>query len=145
MSLIATLLAALALLNAPDVPDLQRTAAALEAEASARAERLATAPAASAQAPEPGDRVLEGLDALALAAARHARTIDADGGASDLGCIFRGMSADAAAWSGRLGAASSAADQARAYRGIARLAGQAVILAAEDIHSGPPGPCPSGG
>lgn len=142
MSLIATLLAALALISAPDTVDLRQTATALEAEAAARAELLAMAPGARAQALVPGDAVLDGLDALALGAARHARAIDAAGGASDLGCIFRGMSADAASWPETLGAAERAADQARAYREIARLASHAARLVQEDIRSGAPAPCP---
>jgi hypothetical protein len=44
MSLIATLLAALSLLSASDTADLQHAAAALEAEANARAEMLAADP-----------------------------------------------------------------------------------------------------
>jgi len=143
MSLIATLLAALALLSTPDTADLQRTAAALEAESAARAERLALTPGARAQTLEPGDGVLEGLDALALGAARHSRAIDAAGGASDLGCIFRGMSEDAGGWPETLAGADTAADQARAYREIARLASHAARLAQEDIRSGPPAPCPA--
>ncbi|MGY6628614.1 MAG: hypothetical protein ACXIVL_08845 [Oceanicaulis sp.] len=136
MSLIATLLAALALISAPDTSDLQHAAAALETEANARAERLALTP--GAQALSPGDSVLEGLDALALLTARHARAIDAAGGARDLACIFRGMSADAAAWPEQLADMDRAADQARAYREIARLASHAARLAREDIQSAPP-------
>ncbi len=138
MSLFATLLAALALLSAPDTSDLQHAAAALEAEANARAEMLAQTPGARAPALAPGDAVLDGLDALALNAARHARAIDAAGGARDLACIFRGMSADAAAWPEQLADMERAADQARAYREIARLANHAARLAREDIQSAPP-------
>jgi len=138
MSLIATLLAALTLLSTPDTSDLQHAAAALEAEAHARAERLALTQGARAPVLAPGDPVLEGLDALSLAAARHARAIDTAGGARDLACIFRGMSADAAAWPGQLADMDRAADQARAYREIARLANHAARLAQEDIRSAPP-------
>ncbi|WBQ10381.1 hypothetical protein L2D01_01095 [Hyphomonadaceae bacterium ML37] len=138
MSLIATLLAALALLSTPDASQLQHTAAALEAEASTRAELLAASPGAPAEALPAGDPVLEGLDALSLAAARHARAIDAAGGARDLACIFRGMSADAAAWPEQLAGMDRAADQARAYREIARLANHAARLAQEDIRSAAP-------
>lgn len=138
MSLIATLLAALALISAPDTSDLQHAAAALETEANARAERLALTPGARAQALSPGDSVLEGLDALALLTARHARAIDAAGGARDLSCIFRGLSADATGWPDMLAETHMAADQARAYREIARLASHAARLAREDIQSAPP-------
>lgn len=138
MSLIATLLAALSLLSASDTADLQHAAAALEAEANARAGMLALTPGARAQALAPGDALLDGLDALSLAAARHASAIDAAGGARDLACIFRGMSADAAAWPEQLAEMDRAADQARAYREIARLANHAGRLAQEDIQSSPP-------
>jgi hypothetical protein len=138
MSLIATLLAALALLSTPDTSDLQHAAAALEAEATARAELLAQTPGARAPALAPGDPVLEGLGALALHTERHARAIDEAGGARDLRCIFRGLSADAAGWPGMLAETETAADQARAYREIARLASHAAHLAREDIQSAPP-------
>ncbi|MBI1264548.1 MAG: hypothetical protein GC187_07425 [Alphaproteobacteria bacterium] len=138
MSLIATLLAALSLLSASDTADLQHAAAALEAEANARAQLMAATPGAPARALNAGDPVLDGLDALSLAAARHASAIDAAGGARDLACIFRGLSADAAAWPEQLAGMDRAADQARAYREIARLANHAARLAQEDIRSAPP-------
>ncbi|KAA5803717.1 hypothetical protein F1654_07905 [Alkalicaulis satelles] len=139
MSLIATLLAAFALSSAPDVSALQATAADLNAEAAARAERLTDA--SQAQTLSPDDPVLEQLGRLSALAADHARAIDAARGAGDLACIFRGLSADAASWPERLDAAPDATEQARAWREIARMADHAERLSAEAIHSGPPAPC----
>lgn len=94
-------------------------------EAAVRAHALSRAPAAPAVAPPAGDRLVTQLNEFAVAALLASRAADAQDGPRDLGCIFRGMSADVAVRLDALQTAPDRAAQSRAYRAIERLARQA--------------------
>ncbi|XBQ14911.1 MAG: hypothetical protein ABL308_08025 [Oceanicaulis sp.] len=112
-------------------------------EAETRADAFRTAPAAPAEAPATGDRLLADLTDFALAARALSAEIEARGGPEDLKCIFRGMSRDAGARIEALDAAETRADMSRAYAEIARLARQAEQIAADPEASGPAMSCSS--
>ena len=140
--MIRTAIAALLLaatLAAPGLADacrVQQLAGLIAAEAHARAEAYRSAPAAPAEAPPPGDRLLTQLTDFALAARALSREIEETGGPQDLRCIFRGMSGDVEDRVATLDAAETRADMSRAYSEIARLAEQAERIAADPALAG---------
>ena len=137
-------LTALALLGAQAHGSLAAEAAALENEALERAANLIQAPAAPAVPPGPDETISIRLDAFALAAAQAARSVEANGGATDLSCIYRGMSEDAEVRAEAIGAALTRADQARAYRDLADLAEAARRISEEEPSaSAAPSRCPA--
>jgi hypothetical protein len=129
-------------LTAP-VAMLAESAEILKAEAELRAARAASRPAAPPERLDVEDPFLFELELFAADAMRLARSIDEAGGAEDLPCIFRGMSGDAEAQLQQLESAENAGAQARAYREISRLMGDALTIAPQALEeaaasSGPP-------
>ena len=124
--LIALTLAAPVRADADRVVEL---AGQIAAEAERRAEALRPNPAAPGAPFTPDDPLLTEMDEFALAALTLSRAIEADNGPEDLKCIFRGMSRDAPNRIAQIEAATTRADQSRAYADIARLARQAERIA----------------
>ncbi|MHA6289091.1 hypothetical protein [Maricaulis sp. CAU 1757] len=138
MSRLLTSLALAAALTAPALAgpgqELADLAADIEQEAQGRAAQARARPAAPAPEMAPGDPLVAQLEQFTVQAVLLGRAVDDAGGPEDLGCIFRGMAADADA---RLRAVSDAEDgaaEARAYDAIVTLMGQAVQLAPAADH-----------
>ena len=133
--------------------DLARDAVQIQAEAGLRADALSRQPGAAAQAPDPDDDLIYAIEQFSADALRLSRFIDASGGSADLGCIFRGMSADAEARLNALIDAERASEQARVWRAIALLMEDAAVIApdadaetdagAEETANAPPLACPA--
>lgn len=109
--------------------DLGEEAAALRDEAQARADALASAPAAPAE-PVDDDFAVR-VEEFAAAAALLSRRIGDANGPQDLQCIFRGMSADAGARLDDFAEAETQADTARVYLQYVYLLNQAAEIAPE--------------
>lgn len=97
--------------------------------AQARSRDAASRPAAPATPLDIEDPFSFELEQFALEAMLMSRRIDAAGGPVDLRCIFRGMSADAAARLDALNAAETAAEQAHIYADLAALMSDASQIA----------------
>lgn len=104
-----------------------------------------------AEAAMAGDASKQDLEALlahfSITAAKSAEAIDANGGPKDLGCIYRGMAADAKLQADRLKDGAEAQD---AMQTVAALGSDAVLVtpetetkaAQEDPYAGLPMSCP---
>ena len=101
--------------------DLATFASDLRNEAATRAQLAASRPAAPAQPLDIEDPFYFELEQFSVDALRLSRAVDAAGGPTDLRCIFRGMSSDAAARLEALNQSDTSAEQARVYRAIADL------------------------
>ena len=101
----------------------------IKREAEQRAMAFRQNPAAPAPQLDGADTLLISLDEFALLTHRLSAQIEAEGGPSDLKCIFRGMSGDVSARIEQLNNAETRADLARAYNEIAYLANQAESIA----------------
>lgn len=128
--LIGIVLAFSSAAQAQDAASVIRLAETIGPEAQRRAERLARAPGAAAEAPASDDAFVIALQDFALETHRLSRTLESRGGPIDLRCIFRGMSEDAENRATLLSEPQTRADQARVYLEIVRLAGQAAQIAA---------------
>ena len=88
-------------------------------------------PSAPAIAMGAGYSLLIDMNEFALLTHRLSAQIEAEGGPSDLKCIFKGMSADIRTRIDALDQARTRADMARAFDAIVYLAGQAEAIAAD--------------
>ena len=124
--------------------ELAESARALRGEALVRAELLKAAPGAPSPAIEAFDPFATDLAAFAAGAGALSRAIAANDGPQDLQCIFKGVSADAAARLEALQSPARGAQRARAYLALAALLEDAQNIAA-GAHGAvtAPAPCPA--
>jgi len=109
--------------------DFAAFAAAIGATARERSRDAASRPAAPATHLDIEDPLSFELEQFSVEALLMSRRIDEAGGPIDLRCIFRGMSADAAARLDALNAAETAAQQAHIYADLAALMSDAAEIA----------------
>ncbi|TGY89892.1 hypothetical protein E5163_01765 [Marinicauda algicola] len=132
------------LASAQDAGRLQALSGELRGEALARAETLSGAPGAPSAPVEPFDPFVTGVQDFAAEAMALSRHIEEVAPASDLKCIFRGMSEDALSRLDLLAEPARGADRARSYEAYARLFEDAEAIAAdEDTVSLAALPCPA--
>lgn len=132
--------------------ELATFAGDIRTEAALRAQLAASRPAAPAEPLDIEDPFYFELEQFSVDALRLSRAVDAAGGPTDLRCIFRGMSADAADRLEALNQSDTSAQQAHVYRAIAGLMRDASEIApAVDDEAAlpegfaPPASCPARG
>ena len=128
MSLILLVLSPPSVFAGPGT-DLAALAESIRQQANERADSAASRPAGLVEPLSLEDPFLDDMELFSLQALQLSRTLQSQGGAMDLQCIFRGMSEDAASQVESFETVETGADQARLYRQISELMRDAVDIA----------------